>query len=133
MSGDAARRAADAALAAAREDLARAERRRDAGIATDADVLALVVHVADLQQRAIQAEGDAAYGSRGTQQADGQPRRCVSSMSSNRRARRSTMSLTRPNVAALLAEADARAPGAQTRGRCRARSPRPHSGKRVRR
>jgi outer membrane protein len=53
------RRAADAALATAREDLNRAERRRDAGMATDADVLALVVHVADLQQRSIQSEGDA--------------------------------------------------------------------------
>jgi outer membrane protein TolC len=52
-------RAANAALAAGREDLARAERRRDAGIATSADVLALVVHVADLQQRAIQSDGDA--------------------------------------------------------------------------
>jgi len=53
------RRAADTAMARAREDLARAERRRDAGMATDADVLALVVLVADLQQRAIQSEGDA--------------------------------------------------------------------------
>jgi outer membrane protein len=57
---DAARRAAEDGVATAREDLARAERRRDAGMATDADVLALVVHVAELQQRAIQAEGDAA-------------------------------------------------------------------------
>ena len=57
--GEAARRAADAGLAAAREDLARAERRRDAGLTTDADVLALVVHVANLQRRSIQAEGDA--------------------------------------------------------------------------
>jgi outer membrane protein TolC len=54
------RRAAEAGLNAAREDLARAERRRDAGLATDADVLELVVHVADLQQRAIKSEGDAA-------------------------------------------------------------------------
>ncbi len=60
VSSEAERRAADAGLAAAREDLLRAERRRDAGMATDADVLALVVHVANLQQRAIQAEGDAA-------------------------------------------------------------------------
>lgn len=53
-------RAADAALQAAREDLARAERRRDIGLATDGDVLALVAHVASLQQRLIQHEGDAA-------------------------------------------------------------------------
>ena len=47
-------------LEAAREDLARAERRRDAGMATDADVLALAVHVADLRSGRIQARGDAA-------------------------------------------------------------------------
>lgn len=60
VSAEAAHRAAEGALSAGREDLARAERRRDAGLVTDADVLALVVHVADLQQRAIQASGDAA-------------------------------------------------------------------------
>jgi outer membrane protein TolC len=60
VTSDAARRTAEAGIAAAREDLARAERRRDAGLATDADVLALVVHSAELQQRAIQADGEAA-------------------------------------------------------------------------
>jgi outer membrane protein len=60
IAAQAAHRAADSGLAAAREDLVRVERRREAGIATDADVLALVVHVADLQQRGIQAGGDAA-------------------------------------------------------------------------
>jgi outer membrane protein TolC len=54
------RRAADAAIAAAEEDVGRAERRRDAGLATDADVLSLVVHLGDVRQRAIQASGDAA-------------------------------------------------------------------------
>jgi outer membrane protein TolC len=54
------RRASDAAIAAAQEDVTRAERRRDAGVATDADVLSLVVHLADVRQRAIQAAGDAA-------------------------------------------------------------------------
>ena len=58
VAAQAARQAAEAGLAAAREDQAHAERRRDAGMATDAEVLALVVHVADLQQRAIQADGD---------------------------------------------------------------------------
>src|SRR6266496_1306410 len=43
VTAQAARRAADAALAAVREDLARTERRRDAGMANDADVLSLVV------------------------------------------------------------------------------------------
>lgn len=60
LAADAARRAAEAAVAAAREDHARAERRRDAGMANDADVLALAVFAADVQQRAIQANGDAA-------------------------------------------------------------------------
>lgn len=52
-------RALASALDAAREDAARATRRRDAGLATDADVLALAVHVADLEQRAIAAAGGA--------------------------------------------------------------------------
>jgi outer membrane protein TolC len=60
VNGEADHRAAEAGVAAAREDLARAERRRDAGLATDADVLALAVHVAELQQRAIQADSDTA-------------------------------------------------------------------------
>jgi outer membrane protein len=56
----AARRAAEAGVESAVEDLARAERRRDAGMATEADVLSLRVHRADLEQRVIQADGDAA-------------------------------------------------------------------------
>jgi len=48
------------AIEAAQEDVARAERRRDAGMVTEADVLSLAVHLADLRQRAIQADGDAA-------------------------------------------------------------------------
>jgi outer membrane protein TolC len=59
VAAEAAKRAADAGLEAARQDLTRAENRRDAGRATDADVLSLVVHVADLQQRSIQATSDA--------------------------------------------------------------------------
>jgi outer membrane protein TolC len=53
-------RAARSGVEAGQEDLRRTEARRDAGMATDADVLALVVHVADLRQRAIRADGDAA-------------------------------------------------------------------------
>ncbi|MGC4083178.1 MAG: TolC family protein [Vicinamibacterales bacterium] len=60
LSAQAMSRASLAALDAGREDLARATRRRDAGLATDADVLALAVHVADMEQRVIQATGDAA-------------------------------------------------------------------------
>lgn len=59
LASEAAKRAADAGLESARQDLMRAEHRRDAGTATDADVLSLVVHVADLQQRAIQASSEA--------------------------------------------------------------------------
>lgn len=47
-------RALDAAVGAATEDLTRAERRRDAGTVTDADVLAIAVHLSDLRQRRIQ-------------------------------------------------------------------------------
>jgi outer membrane protein TolC len=57
LAAQSAQRAATSSLTAAREDLARAERRRDAGLATDADVLSLKVHVADVQQRAIEGEG----------------------------------------------------------------------------
>lgn len=60
VAAQAIRGATDAAVATARQDLVRAERRRDAGMATDADVLALIVNVADLEQRSIQSEGDAA-------------------------------------------------------------------------
>ena len=60
IASEAARRAADAGVESARQDLARAEHRRDIGMATDADVLSLVVHLADLQQRAIQAGSDSA-------------------------------------------------------------------------
>lgn len=58
VAADAMARAADGAIAAAQEDVARAERRRDAGTMTDADVLALAVHLADVRQRRIQAAGD---------------------------------------------------------------------------
>ena len=49
------RRAADAAVESATEDLRYVERRRDAGMATEADVLALQVHVAGMRARAITA------------------------------------------------------------------------------
>jgi outer membrane protein TolC len=60
LMAEAAERAAGAALEAGREDLMRTGQRRDAGVASDADVLALVAHVADLQQRAIHHRGEAA-------------------------------------------------------------------------
>jgi outer membrane protein len=60
LASEAAKRAADAGLESARQDLIRAEHRRDVGRATDADVLSLAVHVADLQQRTIQANSESA-------------------------------------------------------------------------
>jgi len=50
--------AANAAVMWAQEDLARATSRRDAGTATDADVLAMSVHLADMHQRQLQADSD---------------------------------------------------------------------------
>ena len=57
---EAAARSAQAALQYAQEDAARAERRRDVGMASDADVLALTTQVATLRQREIDYRADAA-------------------------------------------------------------------------
>ncbi len=59
LAAQAAGLAAQAAMVSAREDVARAERRRDAGLATSADALAMAVHVAVLEEEALRAEGDA--------------------------------------------------------------------------
>ncbi len=58
--GDAAVRAALGAVSAAEEDAARAERRRVVGTVTDADVLAVAVHLADVRRQLIEARGEAA-------------------------------------------------------------------------
>lgn len=60
LTGHSQTRAIDAAVAAAAEDLSRAERRRDAGSATDADVLAVSVHLAEMRQRRLQTDADLA-------------------------------------------------------------------------
>lgn len=60
LRGDAEAKAAAAAVAAAQEDVTRAERRRDAGTVTQADVLSITVHLAAMRQRAIHAAGEAA-------------------------------------------------------------------------
>jgi outer membrane protein TolC len=57
---EAAVRATDAAVAAAESDRQRARARRDVGLVTEADVLAVDVHLADMQQRQIAAGGDLA-------------------------------------------------------------------------
>jgi outer membrane protein TolC len=53
-----ARRAAQSALDAAEEDRARADHRREAGLATDADVLSFQVHAAGMRARLAQAVAD---------------------------------------------------------------------------
>jgi outer membrane protein TolC len=55
---EAAVRATDAAVAAAESDRHRARARRDVGLATEADVLAVDVQLADMRQRHIAAAGD---------------------------------------------------------------------------
>jgi outer membrane protein len=57
---EAAVRATDAAAEAAESDHQRARARRDVGLVTDADVLAVDVHLADMHQRQITARGDLA-------------------------------------------------------------------------
>ena len=73
LAAQAARRAAESGLESAREDVARAERRRTAGLATDADVLTLRVHVADLEERVIRAGGDLAVARGQLNQLTGSP------------------------------------------------------------
>ena len=53
-------RATDAAVAASESDRQRARARREVGLVTDADVLAVEVHLADMRQRQIAAAGDLA-------------------------------------------------------------------------
>ena len=57
---DATVRATEAAVAAAESDRQRARARREVGIVTEADVLAVEVHLADVRQRHITATGDLA-------------------------------------------------------------------------
>jgi outer membrane protein len=55
---EAAERAANGSVAAAESDLERTSRRRDVGLVTDADVLTIEVHLAEVRQRQIAASGD---------------------------------------------------------------------------
>jgi outer membrane protein len=57
---EATERAATAAEAAAQSDLERVRARRDVGMVTEADVLAVEVYLADMRQRRIGAAGEAA-------------------------------------------------------------------------
>ncbi|HET7217090.1 MAG TPA: TolC family protein [Vicinamibacterales bacterium] len=58
LSASAALRASQAAVAAAEEDARRARDRRAAGVVTEADVLALEVHLAQVRAKAIEADAD---------------------------------------------------------------------------
>ena len=55
-------RATDAAVTAAESDRRRAQARRDVGLVTEADVLAVDVQLADMRQRQIAVAGDLAVG-----------------------------------------------------------------------
>ena len=57
---EASARATDAAVAAAESDRQRARARREVGLVTEADVLAVDVHLADMRQRQIATSGDLA-------------------------------------------------------------------------
>jgi outer membrane protein TolC len=60
LTADARAAAADGAEAAAMEDLGRVTARRDTGVATDADVLAVTVHLAQVRARGIAARSESA-------------------------------------------------------------------------
>lgn len=60
LAAESASSARTAAIDAAREDVARAARRRDAGTATEADVLLLEVHLAGVEQERLEAEAEVA-------------------------------------------------------------------------
>ena len=104
---DASHRAAETALQAARADRARAKDRRDAGMATDADVLALDAHLASLVQRVVQSEGDAAIARAELNRLMGMP---VDQRYQVTGAPAPTAAAGDLDVRALLAEADAARP-----------------------
>jgi outer membrane protein len=87
-------RATDAAVAAAESDRQRARARRDVGLVTEADALAIDVHLADMRQRQIAAAGDLTVARMELAEAVGLP---VTS----------AIALMRPAARPLPAEADA--------------------------
>jgi outer membrane protein TolC len=101
-------KAADAAAAAAQEDLTRATLRRDAGSLSDADVLAVAVHLSETRQRRIQAAGDAAVAKAELNRLMGSPidrQYAVLEPNAAAPAPRET-----PSLAALFAEAETARP-----------------------
>jgi len=107
LAADAMTRAADGEAAAAQEDLARAERRRDAGTMTDADVLALAVHLAGVQQRRIQAAGDYAVARAELNHLMGS---AIDREFAVQEPPSTSAAAAAPSLAALFAEADASRP-----------------------
>lgn len=98
-------RAARAALEAGRDDLSRTRNRRDAGMASDADVLALAAHVAALEQEAIRHEGDAAVARAELNRLTGAP--IAREFQIVEPSEAATAALATSPVETLLAEADA--------------------------
>jgi outer membrane protein TolC len=107
VAADAMVRGGDAAVASAQEDVARAERRRDAGTMTDADVLALAVHLADVQQRCILAAGDYAVARAELNRLMGSP---IDHEFTVQEPPAASDAAAAPALAALFAEADASRP-----------------------
>ncbi|HEY1303831.1 MAG TPA: TolC family protein [Vicinamibacterales bacterium] len=70
---EAAGRATDAAVMAAESDRRRAQARRDVGLVTEADVLAVDVHLADMRQHQIAVAGDLAVARIQLAEAIGEP------------------------------------------------------------
>lgn len=105
-------RAAHAALESVQEDSARAERRRDAGMATDADVLALAAQVATLRQREIDSQADAAVARAELNRLIGSPIDRTYQVSEPP----PTTELSGMNLIAALAEADAHRPEVKRAG-----------------
>jgi outer membrane protein TolC len=106
MASEAAQRAAAAGLESARQDHTRAEQRRDAGLVTDADVLALAVHVADLQRRVIDASSESAVARAELNRLMGAPVDAPILAAGQA----PTPVPSAPDVAALISEADAAHP-----------------------
>ena len=73
LSAMAALRASQAAVAAAEEDARRARDRRAAGVATEADVLELEVHLAQVKARTIEADADRRVALAALNRAMGEP------------------------------------------------------------
>jgi outer membrane protein len=73
LSASASLRASQAAVAAAEEDARRARDRRAAGVVTEADVLALEVHLAQVKAGAIEADADRRVASAELNRAIGEP------------------------------------------------------------